>query len=86
MNYIIDSITHKNGELRTDGRYPLRIGRRGILLRATIGRSAEIQYCPREGEEYEGYLLTSMVENILRHNENIILYTMNSIYYLKLEQ
>ena len=82
--YVIKAIRDKNGRDRTDGRYPLRIGRR-CLIRAAIGEQAGIQYCPREEEEYKGILFTSKVDDIVIQEDAIIVCTMNSIYMFQLE-
>lgn len=88
MNYKIKKITHLNGAERTDGRYPLRIGR--IISSESIikvGSPAVLLYLTDEnGEECFGkYLRTSTVQSINHNFENmdIEFTTHNSIYVLE---
>jgi hypothetical protein len=76
-------ITDRNGNDRTDGRYPLRIGRRCKLHLYGCDVPAMIEYVPRENEEYDGTLRTSTVEDLEAANGIHKITTRNSIYYLK---
>lgn len=80
---IIKDIQHiKNGETRTDGRYPLRIGCTvSFCEEPTIGWCMWLMYHnDRDGNLKDGYLRTSYVENIFRDQNDLIVETMNSRY------
>jgi len=85
--YTITRITDTNGNDRLDGRYPIRIGRRGKLILNGIGYMMIFDYRARENEDYQGYLKTSIVINQEIVSENgvntIKVTTLNSIYYLQ---
>jgi hypothetical protein len=85
MNKLFEiiKITHKDGTDRTDGRYPIRIGRRCELYIFDIGFSASFVYIPRDGEDYHGLLRTSRVEKVEIFDDIHKITTMNSVYYLK---
>ena len=76
-------ITDKDGIDRTDGRYPLRIGRRCKLHIYGCDIPALFEYVPRENEDYHGVLRTSRVEEVEVSEGIHKITTMNSIYYLK---
>lgn len=78
--YEIIKITDKNGKDRTDGRYPLRIGRR---CKVHLKNQAFLEYKPRLKESYNGTLRTSNIENYEGKDGILKITTMNSIYYLK---
>ena len=94
--YRINSILHsgRKGERntpRTDGRYPLRIGRI-VELNDDIKKGDIISNMPfilkyvkdENGNDYTGYLQTSRVVNWDFVYENVIrIETLNSIYELK---
>lgn len=89
MNYKIKKITHLDGTERTDGRYPLRVGRivSGEDSVIVIGLPAILSYMTDEnGEECVGkYLRTSIVHSIDHDytNMDIKFTTHNSIYVLE---
>jgi hypothetical protein len=85
MLYTIKRITNLSGLNRLDGRYPLRIGRRCKLILNGCGYSMVIEYCPRENEDYKGYLRSSIVEDIEAANGMTKITTQNSIYYFEEE-
>ena len=88
MKYLIENITYKTGETRTDGRYPNR-----------IGSTVELKYLPETGEplyfRYIKYNNGELVENHITrtscvddydnysHPGYLLIYTKNSIYYFK---
>lgn len=81
--YKITSITHLDGEPRTDGRYPKRIGR--IVEEPDIhllNRPLFINYITDEnGNDYRGYVLrTSLVQSARKKGNTITVTTLNSIY------
>lgn len=81
--YKIVDITDKNGYTRTDGRYPLRIGRICIKPIPIIGCPLVINYVKnRDGSDYHYSRLTSRcVSYEVKDYENIIIvYTNNSKY------
>ncbi len=81
--YIIKKITDHNGNDRTDGRYPLRIGRRCAfgLGDPSPNMIMAICYRPRQSDDYSGTLHTSVVQKIQRMEDGIIVTTKNSIYH-----
>jgi hypothetical protein len=80
--YKILSITHKDGTVRTDGRYPLRIGRTCEKPQAYLGCPLYINYISKaDGSDYSGYAMrTSLVERVSESGRIITVETMNSIY------
>ena len=71
---------------RTDGRYPMRIGRIIDLDRSRIveNDSAILAYVrDADGSPYDGYLHTSIVQGIREIGDTIFIETMNSIYALR---
>ena len=91
MEYEIIGISHSQPENvlwnpRTDGRYPMRIGRIIDLDRSRIveDESAILAYVrDADGSPYDGYLHTSIVKNIQGTGDTIFIETMNSIYALR---
>lgn len=83
--HTIISIADRQGNPRTDGRYPLRVGRRcQFYIEPRIGRCMLLEYCPREGEDYSGYLKTSTVqESQLTITGGEVVTTFTSVYYLE---
>lgn len=76
----IVSIT-QNGEPRTDGRYPLRIGCTGKFALLTKGFSALFEYLTdADGNEKNGTLQTSIVTDIVHEARHIVVTTLNSVY------
>lgn len=89
MLYKITNIKHSGrkgtrGENRTDGRYPLRVGRIIDVGWKTlnIGESWVIHYITDENNEpYDKYFITSRVIDIKYEGDfKIYVETMNSIY------
>lgn len=81
MSYKITSITDRNGNPRTDGHYPLRIGRTCMKPEVRIGEPMSIQYVANaDGSPYDGVLNTSMVVSCLETADIIIVTTRNSVY------
>ena len=86
MIYRIKDITDLEGKTRTDGRYPLRIGRTGSFMHGTptIGKCLLFNYITHsDGTPYEhfSYLRTSTVMDYSTHRDNsIVVRTKNSIY------
>ena len=87
--YKIKSISHSGrkgnrGVERTDGRYPLRIGRTvNIDLKNLLeGTPLILSYVKDEkGNDYSGYLRCSMIQSIHIVSENLFtVETNNSIY------
>lgn len=82
--YKIKSITGKDGNERTDGRYPLRIGCIGKVYFLEVGKVMVFEYLKdNQGNEKDGYLRTSTMENYERYENGMMVYTMNSVYYLE---
>ena len=82
--YKIIKITDKEGNERTDGRYPLRKGCVVEICNLNIRHSMILAYAKdNEGNTKSGYLQTSLVDNYKEHNNRFIVYTMNSVYYLQ---
>lgn len=86
--YIITKITDLNGNDRTDGRYPLRIGRRFAfgLGEPSLNMVMAICYRPRRNDNYAGTLRTSEVKKIQHTEKGMIVTTQNSIYYFEEEK
>lgn len=80
--YRIVLITDKEGIQRTDGRYPLWIGRICEKPQPVIGYPMEIEYIANaDGSDYSGrYLRTSRVTTVQEHRNLIQVETINSIY------
>lgn len=85
MLHTIKRITDLDGNDRLDGRYPIRIGRRGKLILNGCGYPMVVEYHPRENEDYKGYLRTSIVEDIEFEHGITKITTLNSIYYFEEE-
>jgi len=82
--YIIKSITGKNGLERTDGRYPLRKGCTGNIYYLNSGDVVIFEYIKdNEGNDKSGYLRTSTVDDYEEYENGVIVYTLNSVYYLQ---
>ena len=80
----IKSITGKDGNERTDGRYPLRKGCIGKMYYLDFGIPMLFEYIKdNQGNEKSGYLRSSIVENYQLFENGIIVHTMNSIYYFE---
>lgn len=86
--YIITKITDHDGNDKTEGRYPLRIGRRFAfgLGDPSPNMIMAICYRPRQNDNYSGTLRTSVVQKIIRNEDKIIVTTKNSIYHFQEEK
>lgn len=80
--YRITMITDKNGTPRTDGRYPMRIGRICKNPIPFLNYPPCIEYLENsDGSDYsERYLRISSVERVSEHDNVIEVETKNSIY------
>ena len=83
---IKDIVTY---ETRNDGRYPLRKGSIVSLLDPYV----QIGDCPvlvyhkdNEGNPKDGHLRLSRLTEIENYDKAVVLYTMNSVYYLFAEE
>ena len=84
--YRIETITHKDGTPRTDGKYPERIGSIIHLDYFGTGKVAYLDYLfDNKGNKKDGSLKTStvMASHFCDDCNMYIVETMNSIYYLK---
>ena len=80
----IKSITGKDGSERTDGRYPLRKGCIGKMYYLDFGIPMLFEYIKdNQGNEKSGYLRSSIVEDYQLFENELIVYTMNSVYYFE---
>lgn len=80
----IKSITGKDGNERTDGRYPLRKGCIGKMYFLELGDVMIFEYIKdNQGNEKSGYLRSSIVEDYNLYENGITVYTMNSVYYFE---
>ena len=77
---------HTN-ETRTDGRYPDRIGSMVYFVYLPVVGGVMILGYGKDNmsNEKTGYLKTSAVSEIVEDENNIIIYTRNSIYHLEKE-
>lgn len=89
MEYKITKITHsgtkgESGQDRTDGRYPMRIGRTVDLNLSDIkiGCPMILKYLKNaDGSDYSNmYLRTSRVMAIIRMPKTVFIETMNTIF------
>lgn len=80
--YRITMIKDKSGVPRTDGRYPIRIGRICLKPVPILDCPMCIEYLENaDGSDYSGrYLQTSSVERVSEHDNVIEVETKNSIY------
>lgn len=71
-----------SGQTRTDGQYPQRIGCTGEFhWPPLVGLRALFRYQKdSEGNEKDGGLLISRVQNVEREDDTLIVETMNSRY------
>jgi hypothetical protein len=77
---MIISIT-KDGMPRMDGRYPLRVGCIGEIVLLKKGYSMLFSYLKdADGNDKEGTLQTSIVEDIQHEARTIWVKTLNSLY------
>lgn len=80
--YKITLIADKDGQPRTDGRYPLRIGRICKKPEPILDCPICIEYLQNaDGSDYSGrFLRTSTVQCVSEHDNIIEIKTRNSIY------
>lgn len=82
--YRIEMITGTDGNERMDGRYPLRKRCTGNIYYLKAGNIMIFEYITdNEGNEKQGYLRTSIVDDYEDYGTGVTVYTMNSVYYLK---
>lgn len=83
-NYKVVSITDREGNPRTDGRYPSRVGRICTKPNVRIGEQMVIQWISNaDGTPYVGELITSMVISYIEIKGRITVTTRHSIYVLE---
>lgn len=70
---------------RTDGRYPQRIGSNvEFYVQPSIGNVMVLSYITdNQGNEKEGILRTSLIDNIVENETEVIIATVNSVYYFE---
>ena len=79
--YKVISITDRGGKPRTDGRYPLRIGRICGKPYTRLGEPMEITWVSQsDGMPYVGEFRTSFVISVMEVNGTLTVTTRNSIY------
>lgn len=86
MKYLIEDITRKTGETRTDGKYPNRIGSTIEFLNPVeIGEPAYFRYIKyNNGKLVEDHITrTSRVNDLEWYKDKFYIYTRNSIYKFK---
>ena len=88
MKYYIENITYKNGQTRTDGRYPDRIGSLvNLLTSPMVGMPLYFQYIKyNDGKLVEDHVTrTSCVDDYDQYSKQgyLLIYTRNSVYYFK---
>ena len=88
MKYLIENITFKNGNTRTDGKYPYRIGSIvEIQSDIIIGYPLYFKYIKYNNEEIaENHITrTSRVDDFdfYSHPGYLLIYTRNSVYHFK---
>ena len=82
---ILDIKSIETNETRTDGRYPLRIGSTvEFYMKPVPGVPMILSYISdNEGNHKEGTLISSKIVDIDETKHEVIVTTMNSIYYLE---
>ena len=83
MKYLIKNITRRNGETRTDGKYPNRIGSTIEFLEPVdIGKPALFRYVKyNNGELAENHISKiSRVDDLEWYEYKFYIYTRKSIY------
>lgn len=88
MEYFVEDIVYKNGQTRTDGRYPKRIGSTiRFLTPIIIGEPCMFRYIKyNNGEVDEDHITrTSVIDDYDNYSVEgkMFLYTRNSIYILR---
>ena len=80
-NYKVVSITDREGNPRTDGRYPDRVGRICAKPNVRIGEQMVIQWISNaDGTPYVGELTTSMAISYIEIKGKITVTTRHSVY------
>lgn len=82
----IKDIRLKNtNETRVDSRYPQRIGSNvEFYVQPSIGNVMVLSYITdNQGNEKEGILRTSLIDNIVENETEVIITTVNSVYYFE---
>lgn len=79
---IIEILDRKTKNIRTDGRYPLRIGRICKKPKAVVTEPMSVEYIANaDGSDYSNrFLRTSRVVDVYETDEKLEIETMNSIY------
>ena len=82
---ISDIKSVETNETRTDGRCPLRIGSTvNFYMKPVPGYPMVLEYVSdNQGNPKSGYLRTSRVVEIVESMHDVVVTTVNSIYYLK---
>jgi hypothetical protein len=83
LKFFIEDITRRNGETRTNGKYPNRIGSTIEFLNPVeVGEPAYFRYIKyNNGELVEDHVTrTSRVNDLEWYSGNFYIYTRNSIY------
>ena len=82
---ILNIQSKETHEIRTDGRYPSRIGSTVEFYRKPIiGTPMMLSYIlNNQGKPKTGYLVTSKIVDIEETVDDIIVVTANSVYYLE---
>lgn len=75
----------RTSETRTDGRYPQRIGSNvEFYVQPSIGNVMILLYvADNQGNKKEGILRTSLIDSIIENKTEIIITTINSVYYFE---
>ena len=86
--YRIERITDRDGNDRTEDKYPQRIGRLCKKPQASIGYCARVFYLENaDGSDYSGkMLLTTPVSDIKEDEDTLTLTTKRSVYYFRKEK
>lgn len=80
-NYKVVSITDREGNPRTEGRYPDRVGRICTKPNVRIGEQMVIQWISNaDGTPYVGELTTSMAISYIEIKGKITVTTRHSVY------
>lgn len=82
---IKDICLRSTNKTRTDGRYPQRIGSNvEFYVQPSIGNVMVLSYITdNQGNEKEGILRTSLIDNIVENETEVIIATVNSVYYFE---
>ena len=82
---ILDIKSVETNETRTDGRYPLRIGSTvNFYMKPVPGVPMVLDYVSdNQGNPKSGYLRTSRVVDVTESTHEVVVTTVNSIYYFE---